>query len=158
MAWTIVNFGRFRGKNMTLPQILFTDPDWFFYLMEQGAFERREALTEEAWDIYEKAKRIRIPTKPGERLVAVYYLQPLINKLARVEVVPQDQMRHEGGSPSYRRGVFDMAFPRQIASYDKTGGRILIWDLKDYLFGSPYYRMTKKRAEAFFDNPDNFLL
>ena len=49
MNWTIVNFGKYKGK--TLPQIMFIDPDWFFYLMEQNAFEKHGPLVDEARDV-----------------------------------------------------------------------------------------------------------
>ena len=31
-TWTVIDFGKFEGKGMTLPQIVFTDPDWFFHM------------------------------------------------------------------------------------------------------------------------------
>ena len=33
MIWTTLNFSRHVGK--TLPQILFSDPDWFFWAMDK---------------------------------------------------------------------------------------------------------------------------
>jgi len=44
MAWSILPFGKHKGK--TLPQIVFTDPDWFFWAMEENVFKgplKREA-------------------------------------------------------------------------------------------------------------------
>ena len=58
MAWTVVQFGKYRGK--TLPQIIFTDPDWFFWAVENDTF-KSAALKAEASDIRRKATRIKIP-------------------------------------------------------------------------------------------------
>jgi len=46
MKWTELDFGRYRGK--TLPQVLFTDPDWFLWAVEEGAFRSKPGLAEEA--------------------------------------------------------------------------------------------------------------
>lgn len=34
MPWSIVSFGRHSER--TLPQIIFSDPDWFFWAIEKG--------------------------------------------------------------------------------------------------------------------------
>jgi hypothetical protein len=52
MSWTVVKFGKHAGK--TIPQILFTDPDWFFWFMKQGTFRSRY-LQEEADVLYDLA-------------------------------------------------------------------------------------------------------
>jgi hypothetical protein len=43
MEWEIIDFGKFKGKNKTLPQILFNDPDWFFwqYNLKDGFLKKR---------------------------------------------------------------------------------------------------------------------
>lgn len=42
--------------------------------------------------------------------------------------------------------------------YDKSGGRLLIRDVKVYLFGGVNARLTAQRCEAFFDDDANFVL
>ena len=39
MKWTVVNFGKFKDKNLTLPQIVLQDPDWFFWAVGEGVFK-----------------------------------------------------------------------------------------------------------------------
>lgn len=40
MPWSVVNFGpKFKGK--TLPQIIFDDPDWFFWGIEKDIFSNK---------------------------------------------------------------------------------------------------------------------
>src|SRR5438876_986407 len=59
MAWTELKFGKHKGK--TLPQVLFSDPDWFFWASEQQTF--RGAQRREADLIYVRATHIRIPVR-----------------------------------------------------------------------------------------------
>ena len=74
MFWTTLNFGKYAGK--TLPQILFCDPDWFFWAMDQQIFHSRTALGQEAQDLDYKARHIRIPAHDGTPLVAQYTFTP----------------------------------------------------------------------------------
>ncbi len=157
MPWTVVNFGKFKGKDKTLPQILFTDPDWFFYLIEQDAFVNKGALAAEAADLNHKARRIRIPQQPNQQLEAEYVIHRPTGKFGGVHVVPVDQPVHVGSSPAWRRPVLDMSVPRAISDYDKLGNQIHIQNLKAILFGSENYPMTKQRAATFFDEPANFV-
>lgn len=34
MSWTALEFGRHTGRS--LPQVMFADPDWFFWAVEAG--------------------------------------------------------------------------------------------------------------------------
>lgn len=151
--WLEVPFGKYRGKS--LPQIVFTDPDWFFWACEQEAF-KSTLLKKQAAEVLEKASRIRIPGS-GSSLVE-YVIHPGVGKLAAVEVVPVDRPPHEGASPTRRLDRFDLSFARKVAPYDKEGGRVLINAVKRYVVGNSSTRMTRKRCEAFFDNPANFVL
>ena len=45
-----VDFGKHKGK--TLPQILCSDPDWFFWAMENNVFRNKGALQSEAKDLH----------------------------------------------------------------------------------------------------------
>lgn len=36
--WSSINFGKFYGLGKTLPEIVLTDPDWFFHMHEQAGF------------------------------------------------------------------------------------------------------------------------
>jgi hypothetical protein len=57
MTWTTLSFGRHEGK--TLPQIIFDDPDWFFWVLP-GLYG---PLKTEADDLARKASKIKIPRK-----------------------------------------------------------------------------------------------
>jgi hypothetical protein len=153
MPWSILEFGKHAGK--TLPQIVFSDPDYFFWAVEEGIFKgslRREAAILDA-----RAQSILIPNNNAGNLLAEYVVHPPTQKFAHMEIVPASRPQHQGSSPTFQKNVIDLSVPRKIASYDKLGCRNLIASVKYALFGSKSARMSQKRCEAFFDDPTNFV-
>ena len=55
MSWSVVPFGRYRGK--TLPEIIVRDSDWFFWMLPK-LYGRLET---EARDLARKARVIKVP-------------------------------------------------------------------------------------------------
>src|SRR5687768_3385119 len=117
--WTELSFGKHRGK--TLPQVLFTDPDWFFWAMEEGVFNNRRALAKEADLLNDRATRIKIPKIKHKKPVVEYLIHPSTKKFSHFHIVPSDRELHHGSSPAFRLPVIDMSVPRRIGSYDKLG-------------------------------------
>lgn len=154
MSWTRVTFGKHKGK--TLPQIVFADPDWFFWAIENGAFKNKGSLEAEASDVYRKATRIRIPSDPSGPMVAEYWMDLSSGKFSHMQIVPADRPAHDGASPTRRLEVINLAAPRALAAYDKLGGRNMVRSAKYALFGDSKARMTKQRCESFFSDPNNF--
>lgn len=150
MIWSILKFGEHKGK--TLPQVIFSDPDWFFWAVENNIF--KGALRIEAADLYSKAQRIKIPSD----MSAEYAVDPSTKKFASMELVSIDQPRHEGSTPTFRSSVIDLSIPRQIAPYDKLGCKSMIRSVKFHLFGNERTPMTKKRCEDFFNDPNKFIV
>lgn len=156
VAWSIIAIGKWKGENKTLPQIVLSDPDWFFWAYENGVFDRRYAA--EAERIFERARSIRIsPGKNGERRVAEYYEHPPTGRFGGVDLVPATQPPHEGGTATWRRSVIDLSAPRSLREYDKTGCAILLSDIRPHLFPGRK-RLTRQVCEDFFDNDANFVL
>jgi hypothetical protein len=153
MPWSILPFGRHKGK--TLPQVLFTDPDWFFWAVETKLLASPR-LVGEAAVVDRRARNIRIPSSTGEDLVVEYIIHPQSRKFVGMQFVSRDHPWHDGSSPTRRADVIDMSVPRGFAEYDKLGGKLFIRELKRLLFGSKKYVMTRERAEAFFDDPGSF--
>lgn len=160
MAWTTLTFGRHKGKS--LPQIVFSDPDWFFWAHEEGTFRGKGRLETEAEEIHKRACAIRIPETvevgDDDDLVVEYLIHQPTGKFAKFEIVPKSRPLHVGSSPASRLPVIDLSAPRRIGQYDKLGYRIMIGELKYYVFGDPSYHMTRRRCERFFEDDDNFEL
>ena len=154
MSWTILGFGKHKSK--TFPQVLFTDPDWFFWAIETDIFKNKGALHSEANDINYKARNIKIPNDDEGSLSVEYYIHKPTGKFSHFDVVPTSQPEHIGSSPSFRSQLVDMSVPRKIAPYDKLGCKQLVSSLKTCLFGNKSKRMTKNICEEFFDDPNNF--
>lgn len=159
MPWTPVELGKFRGKGKTLPQILFKDPDWFFWAWENGCFANPAAVFEEASRIQAKARTIRIPPQRGSTAPSAveYRFDSRTGDFVNLQIVPASRSASVGTTPTYRTDCFDLSIPRQQRNYDKGGYKGFLSSLKFALFGDASARMTRERCEAFFDNPDNFL-
>lgn len=154
MTWSILEFGKHKGK--TLPQILFTDPDWFFWSVEDGVFKDKGMLYNEAVDIFNKAKNIIIPqVKGNEKLIVEWVIHKATGKLSSMDFVHASKPIHVGSCHIYTP-LIDLSIPRKIAQYDKFGYRIMLKALKLFLFNNASERMTKAKCEDFFDTEANF--
>jgi hypothetical protein len=147
--WTEVMRGKFDG--MTLPQLVLTDPDRFFWAVEQKKFWG--PIDRIASDVARKARRIRIPLAGPEPMVVEYIVHPRSRLLQDVEVVPAS--RPVKGP---RADWIDLSFARQIRNYDKHGGQVLVQAVKAHCFREPKTRLTAKRCKEFFENAANFCL
>jgi len=160
MAWSVVRFGKHTGK--TLPQIVFADPDWFFWAHEGDVLKKRQsaALAAEAEAIRKKAHAIRIPGKgPGQPLRhAEYIFDRLSGKFSQLRIVPASRSRHVAASKTVRLPVIDLGIVRANRPYDKLGNALLMADVKQILFCNRHWRMTRQRCEQFFDDPNHFEL
>jgi hypothetical protein len=156
MPWSTVDFGKWRNQGKTLPQIVFADPDWFFWAVETKVFDNKGPLRAQAAELFAKATAIRIPGSESKDVAAEYIIHPPTAKFSHMHIVPADRARHEGASGTYRKDVIDLSFARKIAPYDKLGCSSLVSSAKCVLFGSKSARMTQTRCEQFFDDPKNF--
>jgi hypothetical protein len=154
MAWTPLDFGKYSGK--TLPQVVLSDPDWFFSALEEGDFALREPYTSQSKDIHRKATHVRVPQGGQEKLVVEYTIHPGSRKFTGAELVPASRPHHSGASPTFRGDVFDLSALKGFAAYDNYGRSMLILFMKRCIFDDTDKRFTKKVCEEFFDNPDNF--
>jgi hypothetical protein len=160
MAWSKVSFGKHAGK--TLPQIVFADPDWFFWAVEPSLF--RGSLKAEAEKLNARARCIRIPSKDGKEFVADYFSHPPTGKFDDMMIVPESLPQDHRKHLIVRKKVIDLGMAHFIRPYDKQGCANLITSAKQALLGKlggltktgRLPRMSKKRCEAFFDDPKNF--
>ena len=156
MNWTKLEFGKHRGR--TLPQVMFSDADWFFWLHANPLPTNNNVRGSEVEEIYRKSTSIKVPQKGDEQMVAEYIIVPRNHNFRGLDLVPVSRPPHKGYSITFRSPVIDMALVRQIANYDKGGYQRLVRDIKRYVFGDRSIRMTRSRCEAFFDDDANFAL
>ncbi len=154
MSWTPLKFGKHKGK--TLPQVLFADPDWFFWAIDNNVFSKGpQSLRNEAEALNKKARNIRIPPTQGKQVEVEYVVHSPSGKFSHFTIVDASRPSHQG-SGAYRGNVIDMSFPRAFAQYDKFGCRLLVKSLKYWVLGDEKIRMAKRRCEEFFDTATNF--
>ena len=151
MTWATLDIGKYAGK--TLPQVLFTDPDWFFWGFEQKIFQWFLAF--DAALLNRRARSIRIPDPEGLGLVAEYAVE-CNGRFAGLQIVPAARAR-EGFREVRRSSAIDLSVPHELSRYDKTGYSIMLGDMKEVLFGDRSVRMTKKRCESFYADANNFV-
>ncbi len=147
MRWTMVPFGRYKGK--TLPEIVVRDLDWFFWALPK--FYGR--LADEARDLALKARAIKIPKSKKGKL-EIEYQYEFDHRFCGFSFVKAD-------SPHYTRWTtrlpyLDLSWPLRGKKYDKRAGRIMIRDFRINYFGK-HKRLTKARCEGFFSNDRNFI-
>lgn len=155
--WTPMTFGRHDG--LTLPQIMFRDPDWFFWAWQATDFmwpSPREAAA-----VNQRARSIRVPARfPLDTLVE-YSIDRRSGRFGGMRLVPVGPagVSYCGGyNQTFTRDLIDMSVPHKLHDYDKGGMKILVRDLKEIIFAGPGIRMTKSRAEDFFSDDRNFCL
>lgn len=152
VVWTRLEFGRYAGK--TLPQVIFADPDWFFWACEDGVLSQRHPAAE-VKSAYRRARAIRIPRK-GRRVE--YLVDAPTGRFGCLRLVRIDRpIDNESEAVAVSLSRIDLSVPRSLAPYDKRGCALLIRQVKGLLFGDDRFAMTAKRADAFFSDPANFL-
>ncbi|BCM87710.1 hypothetical protein [Methylobacterium indicum] len=149
--WSVVNFGKWKEKGKTLPQIIVSDPDWFFWAMETDSF--LGSLKAEAAMLARRAQSIRLPAPYGSDH-CIQYMITTDRKIADFNIIPSNRPAHLGSSSEIRRAYLSLRMPREINEYDKLGGRQIIRIFKYHWFNNK--NLTKKAVETFFDTASHF--
>ena len=152
MKWSTLTFGKHKGK--TLPQVMFSDPDWFYHGLENGYF--KGSLFLQAREIYRKSCAMRVPRRNGEKRFVEYIVDRGSGKFATLHVITGDMESYGRFAKNMILEVIDMRVPRETAKYDKSGYQNFLSAMKAILFGDPSYKMTKRRCEEFFESDENF--
>jgi hypothetical protein len=154
VMWTRLSFGKHKGK--ILPQIILTDPDWFYWASAVNPiFWGRPG--QEAANLAAKAARIKIP-KRNPKNWAVEYVFDRDGRFERWDIVKADSWMHRGWDYRERSAHLDLLIVAERKTYDKSGNKKLLRGFRRRYFGNTAARMTERRCEAFFDNDDNFVL
>jgi hypothetical protein len=146
MAWSELPFSKYKGK--TLPEIMVRDLDWFFWI-EPKLYGR---IREEAQDLTQKARGIKIPRESGKNLEVEYWYE-FGDRFCGFGIVKASDARYSRWS--IRLPYLDLSWPFR-RDYDKRAGRLLMRGFRLHYFGQNK-RLTKERIETFFSNPRNFI-
>jgi hypothetical protein len=150
--WTSLTFGENEGQS--LPQTLFTDPDWFFWSFDNGVLAKHGMMSE-ASILNWKASNILVPDDgSGSPRLVEYYDHPPTRKFSHFLFVPETKPPHLGTSNAWRSSTLDMRVPYRMAPYDKKGMKSLVASIKHHFFAEA--RLTRNRCEEFFDDDANF--
>jgi len=149
--WSTLEIGKYAGRS--LPQILFSDPDYFFWAVEKKMFRGR--LATEAAELAWKARHIKIPKPDPENWCVEYFFTPE-NKFSWCRVIEVGRVPHVGSRITMRSNNIDMSVVRESCRYDKSGYKRFVKTMKRHLFGNSATRMTAERCEEFFDDRDKF--
>jgi hypothetical protein len=144
MTWTTVPFGQNIGK--TLPQIILSDPNWFFWAVKilYGP------LATEAEALVRRARNIKIP-RPNPKKWAVEYRRDCDGRFLGIDIVKADSHAH----PLFERlPRLDLAFVRRGNVHDTRDCRKVVSDFRQLYFDG--LNLTKQRCEEFFEDEDNF--
>jgi hypothetical protein len=148
-VWRPMPFGKYEGR--TLPEILFADPDYFFWL--RGVL--KGALAIESEQLARKACRIRIPREPAEAFVVDYFFEPG-GRFICFSIVPKGRERDPSSHEIHRANYLDFSCIRNRTQYAKREYVRFLRCFRNEFFGNKSARMTKGRCERFFDG-DNFV-
>ena len=165
MVWSIINFGKYEKKEITLPQSIFKDLDYFFWGMEKGVFKGKGSLEKEADYIYNHATRIKPPVKnyvkhfiyPDKTSYGFDFINEEVAESEYPDYFDSFGKNHQtlDNTPFIILKYIDLYFPRKQKNYDKAGNRRFVAQVKEYIFDGK--NATKKRVESFFSNSDNFI-
>jgi hypothetical protein len=151
MRWTTLTFGSHAGK--TLPEIIVSDADWFFWAVNKGVFKGR--LANEAEALVQKARAIKIPKPHPERWQAEYTYGDT-GGFCGFRFVKADTPWPCGSRSIRRLPYLDLLCVRRGKTYDKRACQNLLRDFRYFYFGDNT-RLTKRRCEQFFSNKRNLL-
>jgi hypothetical protein len=112
-------------------------------------------LASEAADIAVKPRKIRIAGKSSKRWKVLNYLTPE-GAFSHFEIVDARQDWCKWSANTRVSDFIDLSLPHRLKPYDKKGGKRLIKGLKYQLYGRTNVRLTKRRCDEFFADPDNF--
>jgi hypothetical protein len=145
--------GKYKGK--TFPEVLLTDPDWFFWVQKNGKFGSLQK--NERTSLYVRAISIKIPDVKGIPAKAMYILKPGTKLLVEVKIVPKED--NSVNSPdAFFSDALNLEIPSQFGVNSKYYSNPVLALVKRIYFGSSSAQLTKEQCEEFFANGLNFFL
>jgi hypothetical protein len=145
--WSTLHFGKHAGR--TLPQVVLSDPNWFFWAVGKGVFNDRLGFEAEALE--RRATNIRIPKRHPENW-AVEYRRDQGGRFLGCDFVKAKGSFYR--PLSSRLPCLDLSHVRQGTIHDIRDCRRLIQDFRRLYFDGD--NLTKRRCEWFFENKKHF--
>src|SRR6516225_477666 len=130
MRWTTLNFGKHAGRS--LPQIILSDADWFFWAFHKGVFKGK--LATESEDLVQKATAIKIPRSDPRRWQVEYRYEDN-DRFCGFGLVEADVPSYYGSRLVRRSTHLDLSCVCRDKAYDKRGCRNLLRDFRRHYFG-----------------------
>jgi hypothetical protein len=150
-----IGFGKHRLK--TLEWLFFNDPGYAWWIMGTDAQGNFKGGARARLDLLvRRAKHLAIPGKCvhcSEPVSRMSLTEHPIGGIARVDFFCS-KCHHDGSDSVLTEPSFYT--PDIFRNYDKIGAKFLVAAIKSAYFGAKV-RMTQKKMEEFFDNPDNFI-
>jgi hypothetical protein len=140
----------------TLAPSVLNDPNAFRQLCTEKRFTGQ--TQQKADEILAKCRVIKPPVaQDGAPRAIEYHLDPKTGKFSKLAAVPATNPLN--ADPNVRRkDVIDLLFAFNVNPTDKNGGKRLVAEAKELLFGSSTYRVTTARSNKFFENDAHFVL
>ena len=147
-SWTPLTLPRHADR--TLPQVLWLEPGYVFWAFDKGFLNG--LIGAEAEQLLKLARSIRLPR--GTVPLAADYIVDRAGRLVDMEIslasTPRSGMRLDRIDLG---AAYDLSRPRR----DLTADKLLVRAVKTIVFGSAGARVNRRRAEQFFEEPDNFI-
>ncbi|QFR39128.1 hypothetical protein A9Q91_02740 [Candidatus Gracilibacteria bacterium 28_42_T64] len=153
--FTEVDFYECEGNKKILPQIIFTDPGWFFDTLENGGFKKGYALLKQAEYLNERARNIRIP-KDDPSQWRVEYILTVSGEYQSFSIVENNLPKRTGLENVIESDRINMYFPMTLPGYCKEWYIPFMSDLISSLFGKQKKLISGELSEIFFCDDSNF--
>jgi hypothetical protein len=153
--WNILNFGRYSNK--TLPQVVLSDPDYFFRANDTFVFYKQGFL--EASDLAGKARHIKIPKPETEDWGVKYDFEPDTRKFCGFKLVhgfaPVEVLGMPGCMWKPAKHL-DLSIVYRPNRRDKAANDCLLRDFKLHYFGNANAKLSRGQCEEFFEDTTKF--
>ncbi len=155
---TKLYFGKRKGK--TLEWLFFNDPGYMGWMIKEGvAQDFSPKLRERFETLVQRASHLKLPGS--------------CNSCHKMPITKMALNKHFQGGVSHVDFLCDSCKPTEskfydssnptllivgiVKGYDKLSQKIVLDHIKRAYFSSTSHRLTQKRLESFFDDPNNFV-
>ena len=153
MSWQKLKFSKYEG--LTLPQVLFLDPGWFFHMIHQTDYKKYKTRGEFN-RLLKRACSVFTPESFDPDSHVEYYFDPDDNKFLNFSIVPASKPIGARLLKCIRKEVVDFSVVYENDPEDKLGYTFFLKTFRLYYFGDKDYYTNKEVCEKFFDDKWNF--